>query len=504
MIQPHAPLKVFLYHGNGNIHAVGALRSRLAQDGINVILPDGASWNRSRETVIRDAIQESDIVLICLTRESIRAERSKEIGLVSAMAIEKKQGELFVIPVRFEECDVPDSLKRWQAVDLFEENGYERLMLALRLRAGRLYVNLEPREDWRIPFHWEEEKSGATQEEKAFSKVPSLTVGALVLVIILLMFWIFPGIFPSASKRAVPVEVMVDNSTQSALEHAINRSMTQTAVMQIVGAPFTQTAAMEETLQHPPTPTIQFPTIIALPTEILDPGNIRMVYVPGDNFTMGNENDSTEGNPAHVIYVKPFYIDKYEVTNVQYRLCVDVGGCEPPKTAGSGTRSAYYGNVEFNEYPVVNVNWYMARQYCEWRGARLPTEAEWEKAARFIDGRNYPWGDGSNCSFANFADAGGVCVGDTTSVGAYADGQSFYRAFDMSGNVSEWVNSLYWSYPYLSTDGREGTTSTGLRVVRGGNWASPSEEITTYYRIGVDPSTYDSNTGFRCVHGAGS
>jgi formylglycine-generating enzyme required for sulfatase activity len=330
-----------------------------------------------------------------------------------------------------------------------------------------------------------------------------LLYGAAGLVIVLLLLWVFPGIFKQVTQTPVPLNVMVENSTQYAQEQAINQSMSQTAVMQTVRAPVTQTAAMEETLQHPPTPTLQFPTIIALPTEIIDPGNIRMVYVPGDNFVIGSELDTTGESPVHTLYVKPFYIDKYEVTNGLYRVCVDVGVCGPPKNVSSQTHPAYYGNMEFNNYPVVNVDWNMAKQYCEWRGARLPTEAEWEKAARSIDGRTYPWGEEAGCAFANYADVSGACVGDTNAVGAYQDGRSLYGAFDMAGNVEEWVNSLYWVYPYAAADGRESTTTKGLRVVRGGGWGSPLDEITTYYRSGIDPSAYDLYTGFRCAHNAG-
>jgi len=228
-----------------------------------------------------------------------------------------------------------------------------------------------------------------------------------------------------------------------------------------------------------------------------------MVFVPGENIMLGNENDTTGAIPAHSVYVEPFYIDKYEVTNALYRVCVDVGACEPPVSLGSYTHAEYYGTTEFNDYPVVNVTWNMAKQYCEWRGAYLPGEAEWEMAARSFNGRTYPWGEEAGCQFANYGDTvGRTCIGDTTAVGNYADGQSLYGAFDMAGNVSEWVNSLYWAYPYVSTDGRESSETPGLRVVRGGNWASPLKEITAYYRSGIDPSTSDSYTGFRCAHDA--
>lgn len=497
-------LKVFLYHRNENFHAVQALRSRFAGDGVQVVLSDEGEGGQSQSADSRfhDVIQGNDVVLICISSGSTQDDALKEIRSVVDMATGKSQGDLFLFPIRFEECEMPASLKRWQAMNLYEQDGYEKLMLALKQRADRLGVVLESRSDWRVPLNWAAGKGELVQDEKDSRLVSFLTVSVGVLVIALLLLWGFPRILKAVSKTAVPVNVMIQNSTQSALERANSRSMSQTAIMEIVQAPLTQTAVMEETLQHPATPTIQFPTIIAMPTELIDPGNVRLVYVPGDNFMIGNEAGIAEENPAHLVYVKPFYIDKYEVTNVLYRLCVDAGVCDPPMSSSSSTRPVYYGNLEFNEYPVVNVTWSMAKQYCEWRGARLPTEAEWESAARSVDGRKYPWGDESACSFANFSDTSGACVSDTTVVGSYADGRSQYGALDMSGNVSEWVNSLYWVYPYLATDGREAPDTSGLRVVRGGSWASSPEQITTYYRLGIDPSAYDLYTGFRCAHNA--
>jgi formylglycine-generating enzyme required for sulfatase activity len=454
------------------------------------------SSGHERDDAIRAAIEESHIVLVCLSKELLNS--LAEIKFVVDMTMKRAQGEMFLLPVRFDACDVPDSLNRWQVTDMFEQGGFGKLMLALKLRAERLGIALDSRADWDTPLQWHSEESNLSdlEEEKPGSNILFLAVGAVALVLALLVLWQLPGRIKSAAKTDVPADVMIQNSTQNAIEQARNRAMTQTANVEIIRAPLTQTAAMEETLQNPATPTLQFPTIMALPTEIIDPGNIRMVYVPGDNFVIGG------GSDLHTIYVDPFYIDKYEVTNVLYQLCVSSGSCEPPQSASSQTHPKYYGNLEFNEYPVINISWSMARQYCEWRGARLPSEAEWEKAARSPDGRTYPWGEEAACSFANYSDVAGVCVGDVTAVGTYKDGQSLYGAFDMSGNVAEWVNSLYWTYPYMPADGREATDTPGLRIVRGGSWFSPFSEITTYYRFGIDPSAYDPYTGFRCAHDA--
>jgi formylglycine-generating enzyme required for sulfatase activity len=137
-----------------------------------------------------------------------------------------------------------------------------------------------------------------------------------------------------------------------------------------------------------------FPTATPLPTEITDNFGVEMVLVPAGEFLMGNNEGAEDEKPAHVVYLDTYYIDKFEVTNSQYKDCVDAEVCDPQKRVESVTRSNYYGKAEFDNYPVIGINWNWANTFCAWRGAGLPSEAQWEKAARGgLDGQTYPWGN---------------------------------------------------------------------------------------------------------------
>ena len=273
-----------------------------------------------------------------------------------------------------------------------------------------------------------------------------------------------------------------------------------TYTLQVLPSPIATNILPTETIQPTGTPTeTPLPTETPIALEIKDNKNVFMRLIPAGEFTMGNDSGDAESRPANVVSLEAFYIDKYEVTNDMYDACVYAVKCRKPRQTGSATRSTYYKNPVFANYPVISVDWKMAKTYCEWRGARLPTEAEWEKAARGTDGRTYPWGnDKPDCSLANFSG----CVGDTTPVDQHEKGQSIYGVYGMSGNVLEWTSSLFKLYPYNSTDGREDPDASGNRVARGGAWhvfGGNGGNVSTDTRLKLDPAYSSAYVGFRCA-----
>ena len=382
-------LRVFLCHASGDKPAVRNLYRRLRVSGFDPWLDEedllpGQDW----QLEIPKAVRSSDAVIICLSRKAITKAGyvQKEIKYALDAADEQPEGAIFLIPLRVEECEVPERLSRWQWVDLFQETGYERILRALRARAESLGLG------WHA---WEPE----------------------------------------------------------------------------------------------------------------------MVLIPAGEFLMGS-NPAKDRRaydnelPQHTLYLPDYCIAKTPVTNAQYAAFVQATAHNLPV---HWTRGKPAEGTE--DHPVVYVSWLDAVAYCSWLSQvtdkmyGLPSEAEWEKAARGTDGRVYPWGDEppdeERCNF-------GDNVKGTTPVGHYSPhGDSPYGCSDMAGNVWQWTRSLWgedlekpdFRYPYVLGDGREDLeASRGVRhVLRGGAFSAGVRYVRCAARSRSKPNRRHRNYGFRLV-----
>jgi formylglycine-generating enzyme required for sulfatase activity len=335
-----------------------------------------------------------------------------------------------------------------------------------------------------------------------------LWAGAGIIGVVLLALLI-PRIFPGApSPTAIlPTVTPVPPTTTSAPPTATPRPPTATPVPPtITSMPPTATSVPPTATPRPPTATSVLPTITprptlsVSPTQISDKDGMAMVYVPAGEFTMGSADGDPDASdaekPQHKVYLDAFWIDRTEVTKEQYQKCVATDQCVAPGCSGTGQA----------DHPVVCVSWQDAANYCAWAGRRLPTEAEWEKAARGLStgsggGRIYPWGNeppnDKRCNFNNN-------VGDTTAVGNYPDGVSPYGALDMAGNVWEWTTDWYDEKYYAGSPVQNptGPASGQARVVRGGSWQNLQRTIRAANRARLAPvGVVTSNVGFRCARG---
>jgi formylglycine-generating enzyme required for sulfatase activity len=220
----------------------------------------------------------------------------------------------------------------------------------------------------------------------------------------------------------------------------------------------------------------------------------RLHYVPAGAFTMGNDAGWAAQKPAHEVSLGAFWIDETEVTNRMYALCVQAGACLQPQNVSSYNREGYYLDTQYAEYPVVYVSWQDANTYCAWAGRVLPSEAQWEKAARGSDGRLYPWGgQAPSEDLLNNFDVS--FLEDTVQVGSYPQGASPYGALDMAGNAWEWTADWFDAYPGGDPAASEGYGHT-YRVLRGGSYVDAADATTRY---GNSPELRNYDIGFRCV-----
>jgi len=400
------PLRVFLCHSSADKPAVRELYQKLrAEPWIDPWLDEeelfpGMDWNME----IEKAIEATDVILVCLSNNSITKEGyvQKEITKALDFADYKPEGTLFIIPVRLEECIPPKRLARWQYADYFagqREQGFSRLVVSLKSRAGALEIYFK-------------EPTYAEKEKNLFKAFEDLGL-----------------------KR---YQITLSNG-------------------------------------------------------------VDFMRVPAGNFIMGNDYGSMYEVPQHIVEIPyDYWMARFPVTNEQYNQFILPVKARHPVDKWE----------KIKDHPVTNVNWNHAMSYCAWLNDefgqklldeyifRLPTEAEWEKAARGTDGYEYPWGnafDSTRSNFANFSQT-------TTPVMQFSPrGNSTYGCADMVGNVWEWCHSLYRPYPYKLNDGREEEIAVGARIVRGGSFGNDKTVARCAFRNFSQPENLGNDIGFRVV-----
>lgn len=509
------PLQVFLCHASQDKPDVLRLHRNLKRRNVKpwldqIDLLPGENW----EIEIPNALFSSDVILVCLSKNSVDKEGyvQKEITFALDKALEKPDGTIFIVPVKLEECELPKKLSRFQAVELFRKDGFTRLLLGLNKRVRELGDEVSPiileetRQRTPKPMKLETPANKPKEELKNISYSPEIK----------------PPVEFLPKKKETQPEPKKQQPVQSkpmpinvrpfiiggivittllcfifGANYLINNLPINETPTSIASPSRTSRPAISTATNIPITPTITLPPTPGLgSTMISEKDGMVLVYVPAGEFTMGSDNNSDE-QPIHQVTLDAYWIDQTEVTNAMYADCVDANQCDPPSSTQSYSRSGYFGNSEFDNYPVLYVSWNDAVAYCEYVDRRLPTEAEWEKAARGTDASIYPWGDADpKDNLLNFNGN----VGDTTEVGSYPTGASIYGAFDMAGNVWEWVNdwydaSYYQNSPSLNPSGPD---SGQYRVLRGGSWYFSNVSVRSAFRLSINPSVTRDDIGFRC------
>lgn len=316
-------------------------------------------------------------------------------------------------------------------------------------------------------------------------QIEQRTIFGLVVVVILLI-GISAGLFIANQRAAANTDPIAATAT---FQSGVIAAITQLA----------------PTATNTPTPA---PTPSPTPEPFINETGSLMIYLPGGVFIMGDDEGESDERPAHRANLSPFYIDETEVSNREYALCVDDGACAPPDRTSATRYSSYYGNPTYDEYPVIFVSWYDAEQFCDWRGARLPSEAEWEYAASY-DPINqvkliYPWGDAFEGTFLNFNASGSPWddgYADTAPITAYPEGRSPLGIYNMAGNVMEWVQDWYDPRYYrTATEVNPLGPETGeFKAIRGGSWLSGTDDVEAVARTNFDPTVSRANLGFRCA-----
>ncbi len=348
-------------------------------------------------------------------------------------------------------------------------------------------------------------------------------VGAILIGLVLVLGIIFGlrGMFtdPFQDAAMIPPDESSDITQAASQPAGVDVVSTPTIVSSPTPSIIVKPSSTA-TLKKPPTATFtSSPNPTVTPTQTISPADVDLVFIPAGDFIMGSNTDEPyfwgAEAPRHTVYLDEFWIYSTEVTNAMYSACVAEKACPRPVQSYSRTHSDYYTNSAYDDYPVIYVTYTGALAYCKWADARLPTEAEWEKAARGTDGRLFPWGNSSiSQNLANFCDTG--CPNpqsgevesafddgyrDAAPVGSFPAGDSPYGVLDMAGNVLEWVADWYSAGYYSQSpyDNPLGPGSGSKHPVRGGSWYSGRAGLRTSARASLTPERSYDTLGFRCA-----
>jgi formylglycine-generating enzyme required for sulfatase activity len=491
--------RTFLSYSRANKDFALKLARELKAEGLPVWLdqldiPAGARWDRE----VEKALKESEVFMIILTPASTNSENVlDEIGY----AIDNGKR---ILPVLLENCEVPLRLRRFQYVDFTSKSFDEGVQSAKELLEHIIAQLPSPPEG---PANISSGQAVVTarnglEAESASNRTAStappqgkfaLQGVTLKLLGIAAVMIVIAGLAYSILSNRGKNNLLAPTSPP---ETAAILLPTSTLPAEVAITAPTPAPASTVTLAATPVPVLGIGSSM-----VSDKDGMVLWYVPASEFTMGSgESSSSNDAPAHQVTLDAFWIDETEVTIARYAKCVQAGACESPVY---DPRNHYYaGDAQYDNYPVAFVNWSMASAYCTWAGRRLPTEAEWEKAARGANGSTYPWGDDApSVIHLNFKPNG---VGDAMPVGTYPDGASPCGALDMAGNVWEWVADYYArdyythspsSNPQGPTDGTDSTA----RIVRGGSFDSNADGVKPSRRLLEEPGNTYRGVGFRCA-----
>lgn len=471
---------VFISASGKYAHFNRRLATSLSRAGIDGVwfevdsIPDGLNWSND----LTHGLTIADVMVAVITPEALSSQA------IQAEWTQHLQTGKPIIPVLLVPAKVHADLAHLPYIDFYTQS-YETAFAQLYGDMARHGIKFNP-----ITASLGAKIEATTDNLPIVVQKPNrlwMFISAMLLILVLILAGLLLLSLPSSGD---------DNgdTAESALSSTIPASVVSTDRPRPTQP--SDSITLQPTFTPQPTPTVvitglQDNTDWTPVTEAFY--EVEMVLVPEGCFLMGNTRGEDNEQPAHQIcFDTPFWIDRYEVTNAQYRRCVDDGVCDAPSI---GT---YFNNSAYDVHPVVYVNWFQTNDYAQWRGCRLPSEAEWEYAARGIDGWLYPWGndfDGDNVVYQGNAD-------EAQPIGSRSDGESWVGAYDLSGNVWEWVSTIYegFDYPYNASDGREDPAdTTSTRVLRGGSFGFDELILRASNRFRYLPLNRDDNVGFRCA-----